>query len=313
VILLDDGRRVSMRRATDADRGAIVALYEDLSETSRYQRFFHPTPRLTAELVAWLTDLRRSAVWLAFDGETCIGESRVARYHEARRADLAVTVADAYQRSGVGRRLARAALAGWRRRGGDEINVSILPDNVGAIRLARRAHVDLAFDGGVLEGQILPRPHPNLQEIPMLPRHDRKLDHLAEIDLFHRCTRRQLHELSKLTTELDVDRGTVLCREGEIGRECFVVGRGEATVTIAGEHVATLGPGEFFGELALLDGERRVATVTAATDMGLVVLSRRDFETLLDTVPIVSRQILREVGHRLRVADAQLHTHRLSA
>jgi CRP/FNR family transcriptional regulator, cyclic AMP receptor protein len=147
----------------------------------------------------------------------------------------------------------------------------------------------------------------------MLPRHDRKLDHLGEIDLFRRCTRRQLHELSKLTTELDVDRGTVLCREGEIGRECFVVGRGEATVTIAGEHVATLGPGEFFGELALLDGERRVATVTAATDMGLVVLSRRDFEALLDAMPTVSRQILRSVGHRLRVADTQLHTHRLSA
>ena len=108
--------------------------------------------------------------------------------------------------------------------------------------------------------------------------HDAKIAHLAGVELFSACTRGQLREVAKHTTEVDAPAGVVLCSEGERGRECFVVCDGRATVTIAGDEVATIGPGAIFGELSLLDGEPRVATVTAATDMRLVVISRREFE-----------------------------------
>jgi CRP-like cAMP-binding protein len=147
----------------------------------------------------------------------------------------------------------------------------------------------------------------------MLRRHDDKLDHLAEIELFRRCTRRQLREVAQLTTEIDAPSGAVLCREGETGRECFVVRWGHASVSIGGDQVATIGPGDLFGELALLDGQPRVATVTTTSDMRLVLLSRPDFDRLLQTMPDVSRRILQTVGARLRAADTLLHTHRLNA
>jgi CRP/FNR family cyclic AMP-dependent transcriptional regulator len=143
--------------------------------------------------------------------------------------------------------------------------------------------------------------------------HDPKIEHLATIGLFRHCTRRQLHDLAKLTTEIDAARGAVLCREGETGRQCFVVRDGQATVTIAGDEVATIGRGGFFGELALLDGEPRVATVTAATDMRLLVMSRPEFNELLAEVPIVTRRILDAVGARLRAADTRLNSSRISA
>ena len=122
-----------------------------------------------------------------------------------------------------------------------------------------------------------------------MSKHDPKIEHLATIRPFRRCTRRQLHQLAQLTTEVDAAPGAVLCREGEVGRECFVVRDGEATVTIAGEPIATIGPGGVVGELALLDGEPRVATVTAVTEMRLVVLSRPEFNKVLANMPSVSR------------------------
>ena len=297
-LLLRDGRRITTRRAVDSDRDAIVALYDGLSARSRYQRFFHPTPRLTTELRDFLTDLERADVWLAFGGDACVGESRIAPYPDPERADLAITVADRYQRQGIGRHLIRAAVGAGLHRN-RQLIMTILPDNTAAIRLARGEGVALHFDGGVVEG-LIP------QEVPTMSKLHSKIDRLAEIDLFRPCKRRQLHVLAGLTTELDAVRGTVLCREGETGREWFVVRDGQATVSIGGEDVATIGPGGFFGELALLDGEPRVATVTATTDMQLIVMSRPEFNELLAQMPLVSRRILREIGGRLRAADARL-------
>jgi CRP/FNR family cyclic AMP-dependent transcriptional regulator len=310
-LVLRDGRRVTLRHARDDDRAAIVDLYENLSAPSRYQRFFHPTPRLTGQLRAFLTDLDRAEVWLAFDGETCVGESRISPYAGRDRADLAVTVADAYQHNGLGRHLARMAVTGRRHRH-ERITVTIQPANAAALRLARAGDVPLRLDGGVLEGAIrlplaaVPDPHP--QEVPTVPKHDPKIEHLATIRPFRRCTARQLRQLAQLTTELEAARGAVLCREGEVGRECFVVRDGEATVTIDGEQIATIGPGGVVGELALLDGEPRVATVTAATDMRLVVLSRPEFNKVLADMPSVSRGLLESVGARLRAADARFRS-----
>ncbi len=297
-VLLGDGRLVTVRRAEATDRAAIVALYEGLSPRSRHHRFFHPTPRLTDQLQDLLTDLHRSEVWLAFDGETCVGESRVSPYPDHDRADLAVTVADGYQHAGLGRALVRLAMTERRDRR-RSLTVTILPENTAAIRLFRRAHVTLRFDGGVLEGSIP-------QEVPTVSRPDPKLERLAAIPLFRSCPDHQLRTLAKLITEVDVARGDILCREGETGREWFVVQEGAATVSIAGDEVAMIGRGGFFGELSLLDGEPRVATVTAATDMHLFVMSRPEFNQLLTDFPLVSRRILRDLGARLRAADSRL-------
>lgn len=146
-----------------------------------------------------------------------------------------------------------------------------------------------------------------------MAKYDPKIERLATIAPFRRCTRQQLRELAKLTTELDAERGAVLCREGDVGRECFFVRDGQATVTIAGDEIATLGPGSIVGELALLDGGPRVATVTAATDMRLVVLSRPEFNQVLADMPVVSRRILESVGARLRAADGRLRAEPISA
>jgi CRP-like cAMP-binding protein len=103
----------------------------------------------------------------------------------------------------------------------------------------------------------------------------------------------------------------VLCNENETGNECYIVIDGQAAVTIGGQHVATIEPGGFFGEMALLDGGPRIATVTAASDMELLVLSRREFLELIDQVPSVTRRLLEGLGARLRDADLRLHPNRL--
>jgi CRP-like cAMP-binding protein len=145
----------------------------------------------------------------------------------------------------------------------------------------------------------------------MFQRHDARVERLAAVSLFASCTQSELRELARITTELDAPAGTVLCREGATGADCFVIVDGEAAVTIAGDHVCTIGPGGFFGEMALLDGGPRVATVTASSDMRLLVLSRQEFASLLTRLPSVSRRMLAAIGARLRLADAQLYASRV--
>ena len=93
-------------------------------------------------------------------------------------------------------------------------------------------------------------------------------------------------------------------REGDQGAEFFVVVAGSATVTRRGRKVATVGPGSFFGELALLDQGPRAATVTAGTYMQLLVLSSGAFSAILYDMPSVSRGILRGMAKRLRSAES---------
>lgn len=126
---------------------------------------------------------------------------------------------------------------------------------------------------------------------------------LAKMRLFAGCTRKELSDISQLTFQVDRSAGDTLCREGETGLECLIIMEGEASVTVAGTQVASIGSGEFVGELALLDGRPRIATVTALTDVRLLALSRWEFKSLLTQVPCVALRMLATMGSRLRSAD----------
>jgi CRP/FNR family transcriptional regulator, cyclic AMP receptor protein len=117
--------------------------------------------------------------------------------------------------------------------------------------------------------------------------------------LFEGLSRQQLAQLARLTDDLDVPPGTVLCEEGKRGREFFVITDGQATVTRGGKPLATIGGGEFFGEIALLERVMRTATVTAATPLSFFVVSDQAFKAVLATDPSIERKVLRTLVRRL--------------
>lgn len=130
--------------------------------------------------------------------------------------------------------------------------------------------------------------------------HDAKTKRLASISLFAGTGGRELERIARLCTEVEVPAGRVLCREGEHGHEFFVIESGTVAVTVGGTKVATLGPGDFFGELALLDAGPRSATVTAETDVMVLVVSQQEFIGLLEEEPMVAVRMLPAIGARLR-------------
>jgi CRP-like cAMP-binding protein len=127
---------------------------------------------------------------------------------------------------------------------------------------------------------------------------------LSDVSLFAPCAKHELRRIAALVDEIEAPKGKTLVREGDPGTEFFVVVEGSATVTRHGRTVATIGPGSFFGELALLDQGPRAATVTADTDMQLLVLSSRAFSAVLHDMPSVSLGILRGMAERLRSAES---------
>ena len=127
-----------------------------------------------------------------------------------------------------------------------------------------------------------------------------RVERLQSTSLFSNCTKGELRQIASITTTKDVAAGSVLAYQGTAGREFFIVMEGSATATRNGQVLARLGPGSFFGELALLDGGRRTATVVADTAMALLVLTRSEFTALQYTAPSVARKILIELGSRMR-------------
>lgn len=126
-----------------------------------------------------------------------------------------------------------------------------------------------------------------------------KLEALSRAPLFEGLTRKELTELARATDELSVPAGTVLCREGSLGSEFFVLLDGTATVTRDGKVLATRAGGEFFGEIALIATTKRTATVTAATDVRCFVLTSRAFRRVLDDNRSVERKVTQALAERL--------------
>ncbi len=115
---------------------------------------------------------------------------------------------------------------------------------------------------------------------------------LGQIELFSELSAKELKEVSRFLTRLNVPAGKELTVQGQVGREFMIVVEGRASVRRNGRLVANLGPGDFFGELAVIAGVPRTATVTAETPMVIEALNRREFTSLLDRSPKLARKIL---------------------
>jgi CRP/FNR family transcriptional regulator, cyclic AMP receptor protein len=131
-----------------------------------------------------------------------------------------------------------------------------------------------------------------------------RFDRLAGVPLLAQCSPSELREISRLGTEIEVEAGSELTREGEPGSEFFLVVEGEADCSVRGKTAAVFGPDDFFGELALIDGGSRTATVKALTRLRLTVLNRSEFSTLLRASPTIAIKMLRNLARRLRDTQA---------
>jgi CRP/FNR family transcriptional regulator, cyclic AMP receptor protein len=135
-----------------------------------------------------------------------------------------------------------------------------------------------------------------------------KMQLIADVPMFSACTKQEVKRIAALANRVDVPGGQVLTSEGDRGKEFYIIAEGEAKVTVRGDRVATLGPGEFFGETALLDPGPRTATVIAESPMVVYKVEGEDFRSLLIDVPFIARNILRGIARRMReLTEAPTH------
>ncbi len=129
---------------------------------------------------------------------------------------------------------------------------------------------------------------------------------LSRVPLFSLCQAKELKSIARLTTGLRLAAGTVVTHQGSIGHQFAIITEGTANVTIDDRVVAVLGPGDFFGEISLLDGGPQTATITAETDLAVEIIGHAEFTQFLHESPSVTRNILKGIATRLRAADAHL-------
>ena len=123
---------------------------------------------------------------------------------------------------------------------------------------------------------------------------------LANVPIFSGCSKRELAVIARAAKEVSHREGTVIAREGERGIGLFLILEGRCTVSIGGKAKAKLGPGDFFGEVALLDGGPRTATVTATSPVRLAGITGWVFRGLLMEHPSIALKTLEAVAGRLR-------------
>jgi CRP-like cAMP-binding protein len=128
---------------------------------------------------------------------------------------------------------------------------------------------------------------------------DSKVAAIAGAPLFARCSKRQLASIALLADELDVPAGKTLTKEGERGREFFVLLEGEADVRRQGQRIATLRAGDFLGEIALVASVPRTATVTTLVPSRLLVITDRAFRDLMRDTPQIQEKVLEAVACRV--------------
>jgi CRP-like cAMP-binding protein len=138
------------------------------------------------------------------------------------------------------------------------------------------------------------------QEQSMATHTDQKLELLKATPLLAELDRRELEEVGRLADEVDVPAGRVLMKEGESGHEFFVIVDGNVRIARGGATVRDLGPGDFFGEVALLSEGPRTATATTETPARLLVLAHREFHSLMAQFPSIQTCVLSCLADRIR-------------
>jgi CRP/FNR family transcriptional regulator, cyclic AMP receptor protein len=123
-------------------------------------------------------------------------------------------------------------------------------------------------------------------------------DRLRDVPFFSSLKKKELELIARQADEVDVPAGKVLARQGDLGDEFFVIETGTAEVTRDGQHVNDLGPGDFFGEMALLEDDRRNATVTATTPMELIVMTRASFRGIDKAMPHLHKVVQEAIEQR---------------
>jgi CRP-like cAMP-binding protein len=136
---------------------------------------------------------------------------------------------------------------------------------------------------------------------------DEKIRHLERVPIFEDCSLRQLRLIADICKVVEVPARTQLTRMGEPGDEFFIIIDGTALVTLSMQKRHRLRPGEFFGEMSLLDGEPRSATVKAETDLRVLVISRVNFWQLLREVPELTQKMLVNLSRRIRDLESALN------
>jgi CRP-like cAMP-binding protein len=131
-----------------------------------------------------------------------------------------------------------------------------------------------------------------------------KIRFLERVPIFEACSVRQLRAVADISKVVEVPERTTLTRQGEPGDEFFILIDGTALVTLSPHRRLRLRPGEFFGEMSLLDGEPRSATVKAETDLRVLVINRLHFWQLLREVPELTQQMLVNLSRRIRALES---------
>ncbi|MGH3072774.1 MAG: cyclic nucleotide-binding domain-containing protein [Gaiellaceae bacterium] len=129
--------------------------------------------------------------------------------------------------------------------------------------------------------------------------HNTKIDLIKGVPLFSSASKQELAEIASIADEIDLPEGRVLIREGDSGREFFVLINGSAEVERGGKKVATIGPGDFFGEIALITKTPRNATITTTSSVRALVITDRAFRQLLDHSPQIAIGVLTALADRL--------------
>ena len=126
-----------------------------------------------------------------------------------------------------------------------------------------------------------------------------KIEALGRIPLFGGLNKKELQFLASMTTEVEVRKGSMLVKQGEPGQEAMVIEDGTGIVRRDDKEIDTVGPGDFFGEMSLIDAMPRNADVIASSDMKVLVMNSREFSSVLDKYPEVAVKVLKTVVARL--------------
>jgi len=128
---------------------------------------------------------------------------------------------------------------------------------------------------------------------------DAKVELLKTVPLFSKLDKKGLEDVAHIADEIDLPAGKEMATEGDRGREFFVLLKGEAEVTRGGEKINTMKEGDFFGEIALVTKMPRTATVTATSDVDVLVITERAFDTLLKNSPTIGRGVAEALAERV--------------